>query len=70
MSQFDHITDVLDGAMIVLAIYTLNFFHPGILLMGDNSSDSGAEGKHSDETQGYLMAGLSGTDVGEAAPRY
>ena len=56
--------------MIVLAIYTLNFFHPGILLMGDNSSDGGAEGKHSDETQGYLMAGLSGTDVGEAAPRY
>lgn len=24
--------DVLDGAMIVLAIYTLNFFHPGFLL--------------------------------------
>ena len=24
--------DVLDGAMIVLAIYTLNFAHPGVLL--------------------------------------
>lgn len=26
--------DVLDGAMIVLAIYTLNFAHPGVLLAG------------------------------------
>lgn len=25
-------TDVLDGGMIVLAIYTINFFHPGLLL--------------------------------------
>lgn len=25
-------TDVLDGAMIVLAMYTLNVFHPGLLL--------------------------------------
>jgi len=25
-------SDVLDGAMIVLAIYTLNFAHPGVLL--------------------------------------
>jgi hypothetical protein len=25
-------TDVFDGAMIVLAMYTLNFFHPGVLL--------------------------------------
>jgi hypothetical protein len=24
--------DVLDGAMIVLAIYTMNFAHPGVLL--------------------------------------
>jgi hypothetical protein len=24
--------DVLDGAMIILAIYTLNFLHPGYLL--------------------------------------
>jgi hypothetical protein len=27
-----YITDVFDGAMIVLAMYTLNFFHPGVLL--------------------------------------
>ena len=26
------LTDVCDGAMIVLAFYTLNFFHPGFLL--------------------------------------
>ena len=26
------ISDVLDGAMIVLASFTLNFFHPGLLL--------------------------------------
>jgi hypothetical protein len=27
--------DVLDGAMIVLAMYTLNIFHPGVLLRED-----------------------------------
>ena len=26
------LTDVLDGAMVTLAIYTLNFAHPGFLL--------------------------------------
>lgn len=26
------LTDVFDGAMITLAIYTMNFFHPGRLL--------------------------------------
>lgn len=26
------IPDVLDGMLIVLAMYTLNFFHPGLLL--------------------------------------
>lgn len=30
-------TDVFDGAMITLAIYTLNFFHPGFLLNGPPS---------------------------------
>jgi hypothetical protein len=28
----DNLEDVFDGTMIVLAIYTLNFFHPGIFL--------------------------------------
>lgn len=27
-------SDVLDGGMVTLAIYTLNFFHPGRLLSG------------------------------------
>lgn len=27
-----HCPDVLDGAMIVLAMFTLNLFHPGYLL--------------------------------------
>ena len=26
------IEDIFDGAMIVLAMYTLNFFHPALLL--------------------------------------
>lgn len=29
---FSFVTDVLDGAMVTLAIYTLNFAHPGFLL--------------------------------------
>ena len=28
-------TDVFDGTMIVLAMYTLNIFHPGIYLRGE-----------------------------------
>jgi hypothetical protein len=31
--------DVLDGAMITLAIYTLNFIHPGVLLRGGSSTN-------------------------------
>lgn len=31
-SWISYPTDVLDGAMIVLAIYTMNFAHPGVLL--------------------------------------
>lgn len=31
-----HCTDVLDGAMVVLAIYALNIAHPGILLAEDH----------------------------------
>ena len=31
----DH-ADVFDGAMIVLAMYTLNIFHPRIYLRGEN----------------------------------
>jgi hypothetical protein len=31
-SNIIKIVDVLDGAMIVLAIYTLNFVHPGVFL--------------------------------------
>ena len=28
----DNLADVFDGSMIVLAMYTLNFFHPGFFL--------------------------------------
>ena len=34
--------DVLDGAMIVLAIYTLNFVHPGVFLAEAPSSKTSA----------------------------
>lgn len=33
--------DVLDGAMIVLAIYTLNVVHPGIFIGYNMSAKSG-----------------------------
>lgn len=37
--------DVFDGTMIVLAMYTLNIFHPGIYLRGeDYPSQTSSEG--------------------------
>ena len=41
--------DVFDGAMIVLAMYTLNIFHPGIFLREEkqnypSQTSSGSEG--------------------------
>jgi hypothetical protein len=37
--------DVFDGTMIVLAMYTLNLFHPGIYLRGeDYPSQTSSEG--------------------------
>ena len=37
--------DVFDGTMIVLAMYTLNVFHPGIYLRGENyPSQTSSEG--------------------------
>jgi len=41
--------DVFDGAMIVLAMYTLNIFHPGIFLRDEkqnypSQTSSGSEG--------------------------
>ena len=32
---FGEYVDVFDGIMIVLAMYTLNIFHPGIYLRGE-----------------------------------
>ena len=34
--------DILDGAMIVLAMYTINLFHPGFLLFAVVSRDAQA----------------------------
>ena len=43
-SSGDH-ADVCDGAMILLAMLTLNLFHPGIYLPGDDDpSSTGSEG--------------------------
>lgn len=44
--------DVLDGAMIVLAIYTLNFAHPGIFLRSQHTKK--ADPHHTKETDPYL----------------
>ena len=44
--------DVFDGAMIVLAMYTLNLFHPGIYLRGEDhpsQTSSGSEGMVMDD---------------------
>jgi hypothetical protein len=43
------LTDVLDGGMVTLAIYTLNFFHPGFLL------------GHFDPSEQITMKGLKGS---------
>jgi hypothetical protein len=37
-------TDVLDGAMVTLAIYTLNFAHPGVLLRDFGNINEKASG--------------------------
>ena len=37
--------DVFDGTMIVLAMYTLNLFHPGIYMRGEDClSQTSSEG--------------------------
>lgn len=39
------LADVFDGTMIVLAMYTLNVFHPGIYLLGEDiPSQTSSEG--------------------------
>jgi len=35
----DNVADVFDGAMIVLAMYTLNIFHPGFFLQLPDESN-------------------------------
>lgn len=39
-------TDVLDGAMIIVAIYTVNIFHPGLLLRTKAEKDLDTEMKN------------------------
>jgi len=42
---FGEYVDVFDGIMIVLAMYTLNIFHPGIYLRGEDfPSQTSSEG--------------------------
>ena len=44
-------TDVLDGAMIILATFTLNFLYPGLLLgkASEWLSQGGKKDKHADQ---------------------
>ena len=44
MVMFGDYVDVFDGTMIVLAMYTLNLFHPGIYLREDYPSKTSSEG--------------------------
>ena len=43
------LTDVLDGGMVTLAIYTLNLAHPGRLLQGYYPATEKTVDRHSDE---------------------
>ncbi|KAG2336302.1 hypothetical protein BDR05DRAFT_971134 [Suillus weaverae] len=48
--------DWLDGAMVTLAIYTLNFFHPGIWLnKGDPTAHPSQEAADEEATTQILM---------------
>ena len=40
LNQALSLSDVFDGAMIVLAIWTLNFFHPSLLLTKAPANDT------------------------------
>jgi hypothetical protein len=56
----DNLEDVFDGTMIVLAIYTLNFFHPGIFLPLRDDSNSTLMG--SDRSERGLNSTPTGSD--------
>lgn len=43
--QLTHLPDLFDGGMIVLALYSLNFFHPGPLLFAASNDSYGSPGK-------------------------
>jgi hypothetical protein len=48
---FGDCVDVFDGATIVLAMYTLNLFHPGIYLRGeDYPAETSSEGTSSESS--------------------
>ncbi|KAG2336296.1 hypothetical protein BDR05DRAFT_971133 [Suillus weaverae] len=50
------LADWLDGAMVTLAIYTLNFFHPGIWLnKGDPTAHPSQEAADEEATTQILM---------------
>ncbi|KAI0752254.1 RTA1 like protein-domain-containing protein [Irpex lacteus] len=58
--------NVLDGAMIVLAIYTLNFFHPGVLLA--DTDPKYEDDKPVDGAQSFLMSDGPNRASGEPLP--
>ncbi len=60
------LSDVLDGAMIVLAIYTLNFFHPGVLLA--DTDPKYEDDKPVDGAQSLLMSDVPNRASGEPLP--
>jgi hypothetical protein len=49
-------TDVLDGGMVVIAIFTYNFCHPGCLLALPN--DGGSE-----KREKFLESDVNGSDI-------
>jgi hypothetical protein len=46
-SLIGYYADVFDGSMIVLAMYTLNLFHPGIYLREEHYSSQTSSGSES-----------------------
>ncbi|KAI0692283.1 RTA1 like protein-domain-containing protein [Cytidiella melzeri] len=59
--------NVLDGAMVVLAMYTLNFFHPGVLLSDGGSSNVSGEDKYTDSKGSGITSEMAVSDDRESS---
>jgi len=47
--------NVLDGAMVTLAMYTLNLAHPGVLLSDSNEKERGSSSNLELDNKGHFL---------------